>query len=78
MKKLPTFNEETLEWDPPPFDYLPEYGVAFNDSGHGLAHLGYIFGISDGSEGGGRFIRPAFLQKVTGKPKYVNIPTREA
>lgn len=75
MQKLPTFNEETLEWDPAPIDYLPDSGV-FNDSGHGLAHLGYLFGISDGSEGG-RFVRPAFLQRATGLPKYVEIPCHE-
>ncbi|AYM66142.1 hypothetical protein G6L68_25495 [Agrobacterium fabrum] len=75
MKTLPTFNEETLEWDPPPADYLPDYGVVFNDSGHGEAHLGYIFyGYTDSREGGTRFIRPAFLRK-NGEPKYVDVPS---
>lgn len=72
--KTVTFNEETLEWDPPPADYLPDYGVVFNDSGHGEAHLGYIFGFTDGRDGGCRFIRPTFLRK-NGESKYVDIPS---
>jgi|SynMetStandDraft_2_1070026.scaffolds.fasta_scaffold01143_13 hypothetical protein len=70
MQTLPTFNEETLEWDPPPVDYLPDYGV-FNDSGHGEAHLGYIFGITEDRYRGARYVRPPFLQKALGLPKYV-------
>ncbi|MEI3807619.1 hypothetical protein V6R85_24155 [Agrobacterium sp. CCNWLW32] len=56
---------ENIIDDLPESDYLPDYGVTYNESGLADIHIGHLFGLGE-EPASYRTIRPVFLSKLEG------------